>query len=404
MNAPPRTSANDLAPLAYHRAVVAYLQGEEPEVWAWASRAEAEREYLERMRTMLLRECYRLEADGHPELIDSCARVAARLGISVPITLYQANGVMGMNAALYSAPGEAHIVFTGPVLSRLQGAELEAVLGHELAHYVLWDVENKAHLIADRIMNAAAGDVRCSASHTNTARRMRLYTEVFADRGGYIGCGSLEAAVAALVKIETGLDRVSATSYLRQAEELFARVERGNQGHDHPDLFIRARALRLWSEGDAGLDAWLAAEIEGDATIDSLCVIGQQRVRQLTRRLLGELLQPKWMHTDSLLGHAKSFFADFRPGGAFDALQPEDLSALKAAGAHDYWCYVLLDFARADRDLEEVPLAHCLTISRRLGLNERFEPLVIKELGMTQRQLTRLLKEAPELLRNAGAQ
>jgi len=29
---------------------------------------------------------------------------------------------------------------------------------------------------------------------------------------------------------------------------------------------------------------------------------------------------------------------------------------------------------------------------------------VIKELGMTQRQLTKLLKDAPELLRNAGAQ
>ena len=403
MNAPPRTSANDLAPLAYHRAVVAYLQAQEPEVWSWASRAEAEKEYLERMRTMLLKECYRLEADGHPELIDSCRRVAERLGIRVPITLYQAHGESGMNAALYSAPGEAHVVFTGPVLSRLQGAELEAVLGHELAHYVLWDAENHAHLVADRIMNSAAGDVRCSASHVHTARRMRLYTEVFADRGGYSGCGNLDAAVAALVKMATGLERVSATSYLRQAEELFARVERGNQEHDHPDLFIRARALRLWSEGDAGLDAWLAAEIEGDATIDSLCLIGQQRVAQLTRRLISELLQPKWMQTDALVGHAKSFFADFRPG-ALEPVQPEDLSALKAAGAPDYWCYLLLDFARADRDLDDVPLAHSLTIGCRLALNERFEPLVIKELGMTQRQLTKLLKDAPELLRNAGAQ
>jgi len=402
MDPAPRTPRTGLAPLAYHRAVVAFLKAHEPDVWAWGSSLEAEQESIEQMRTLLLRNCYRLETESHPDLVAACARVARRLDVQVPITLYQANGESAMNAALHCIPGEAHVVFSGPVLSRLQGAELEAVLGHELAHYRLWDVDRQAHLVADRILTTAANDMRGSTSHVHTAHRLRLYTEIFADRGGFIGSENFEATISALVKMATGLEKVSVPAYLRQADEIFARVERGQQVREHPELFIRARALRLWSEGDASLDEWLAAEIEGDATFDSLCLIGQQRVSALTRRLITELLQPKSMQTAVLLAHAKSFFVDFTPSSPTPPLDANELDA-KEPAARDYWCYVLLDFARADGDLDDLPLSLALLLSRRLGLHERFRALASKELGLTERQLNRLTKEAPELLRKADA-
>jgi hypothetical protein len=168
---------------------------------------------------LLLKANYRLDADGHPELAERCAAVAQRLGVTAPVTLYQATGGLGLNAMLCHLPGEAHIVFTGPILATLRGAELDAVLAHELAHYRLWEMDGGGFLVADRLMMAAANDPRAAASHAQTARRFRLYTEVFADRGSLAGCGQLEAAVAALVKTETGLPEVSATSYLRQADE-----------------------------------------------------------------------------------------------------------------------------------------------------------------------------------------
>ena len=402
MDPAPRTPRTGLAPLPYHRAVVAYLKANEPEVWAWGSSTEAEQESIEQMRTLLLRNCYRLEADSHPELVAACARVAQRLDVHVPITLYQANGDSGMNAALHCTPGEAHIVFSGAVLSKLHGAELEAVLGHELAHFRLWDVERQAYLVADRILTTAANDGRGSTSHAHTAHRLRLYTEVFADRGGYIGCENFEATISALVKMATGLEKISVAAYLKQADEIFERVERGQQVSEHPELFIRARALRLWSEGDEALDTWLAAEIEGDATFDTLCLIGQQRVSALTRRVLGELLQLKSLQTPILLAHAKAFFVDFTPAPVAEPLAASELGA-KDAAARDYWCYVLMDFARADAELEELPLSQALVLSQRLGLHERFRALASKELGLTERQLNRILKEAPDLLRGADA-
>ena len=125
------------APLPYHREVVSYLKTTEPEVWQWASSAEVRGEFAEEMRTALLKANYRLDAEGHPELAARCSAVAQALGVTVPVTLYQATGGFGLNAALYHLPGEAHIVFTGPILATLKGAELDAVLAHELAHYRL---------------------------------------------------------------------------------------------------------------------------------------------------------------------------------------------------------------------------------------------------------------------------
>jgi hypothetical protein len=249
-------------------------------------------------------------------------------------------------------------------------------------------------------MLAAANDARASASHQHTAHRLRLYTEIYADRGSFVGCGQLDTAVAALVKMATGLSHVSADGYLRQADEIFERAERGGQDTDHPETFIRARALRLWAERDEGVDSWLAGEIEGDATVDTLCLVGQQRVTRLTRRVVAELLYPKWIQTEPVLAHARSFFTDFRPASASD----ETLAALLGstdAASQDYWCYLLLDFARADRDLEDLPLLRALAFAERFGARERLEKIAGKELGLTRRQLAKLEKDGPARLAKA---
>lgn len=394
----PKTTT--LAPLPYQREVVAYLKGTEPELWQWASSAEVRSEFAEEMRTGLLKANYRLDAEGHPELAERCATVAQRLGVTVPITLYQANGGLGMNAMLCHFPGEAHIVFSGPILATLKGAELDAVLAHELAHYRLWEMDGGDFLIADRLLIAAANDPRAVASHAQTARRFRLYTEVFADRGSFAGCGQLEATVAALVKTETGLAEVSASSYLRQADEIFSREDATTKGLDHPETFIRARALRLWAEGDASLDTWLAVAIEGPLALHELDLAGQQRMVRLTRRFLAEILRPAWFRSPPVLAHARAFFPDFTAASAPDETLVADLRSSDAA-TREYLCYLLLDFAAIDRDLEDVSLAAALDWSERIEIADQFEKLALKELGIGKRQWNKLKKDAPAMLAKA---
>lgn len=389
-------------PLAYHREVVAYLQEAESELWQWASSAEARVGESEAIRTALLKTNYRLDAGAHPDLTQRCATMAARLDVTVPVTMYQAQGGLGMNAALVHLPGEAHLIFTGPILENLAGTELDAVLAHELAHQRLWEMEGGAFLTADRLLLSAANDPRAAASHVQTARRFRLYSEVFADRGALAGCGDLHAAVAALVKTETGLTTVSAEGYLRQAEEIFARGAAKTDGIEHPETFIRARALRLWAEGDASLDEWLARTIEGPLVLDELDLAGQRRAGQLTRRFLAELLRPRWFQSAAVLAHARAFFPDFTPGIAPDESLVADLATDDKA-TREYWLYLLLDFAAVDRELEDVPLAAAIVWARRLEMLEAFEKLALKELGLAKRQFKKVKKEAAELLEKAEA-
>ena len=191
---PDATEPDPPLPLAYHREVVGMLKSSEPELWAWASSAGAQQEEAEAVRTGMLKTHYRLDVDGHPVLTERAAAMAQRLGVRAPVTMYQAGGTLAMNAALLHFPGEAHIVFSGPVLEKLKGAELDALLAHELAHQRLWEMEGGDFLTADRLLVTAANDPRATASHVQTARRLRLYTEIFADRGALTGCGELHAA------------------------------------------------------------------------------------------------------------------------------------------------------------------------------------------------------------------
>ena len=63
---------------------------------------------------------------------------------------------------------------------------------------------------------------------------------------------------------------------------------------------------------------------------------------------------------------------------------------------------MLLDFAAADRDLEEAPLAAALLQAEALGLADRLRPLLGKELGLKRRQLEALEEGAAALVARAA--
>jgi Zn-dependent protease with chaperone function len=387
--------------MPYHDEVIALLRRHEPEAWAWASSAAARSDRVQEVRAFLLQNTYRLDADAHPQLHACCAAAAVRLGVTAPVTIYQGSE-QHANAALLYLPGEAHIVFNGSLLERLSGAELEAVCGHELAHHLLYERDDGAWFTASRLLGMAQDDPRSDASLRETARLFALNTEAFADRGGAVACGALEPAVAALVKSQTGLTAVSAASYLRQADEICAALAERSDAVSHPEVFVRARALRLWCEAHAdgeghavaGAEAWLRTVLEGPLAIDALDLLGQQRLTALTRRVIGQFICLPALRSSALLAWARRFFPDAQAADAPDPTLRDDL----AAGAHDYVAALLLDFAVADRSLEDVPLAQAIVLARDLGLPEPFEKLALKALKMTKRQFTKARGEADALL------
>ena len=400
---PDSAGMQTLTPLPYHEAIRAYLKTEEAEIWQWYASNRVRQEHADAVRFELLKSTYRLDRETQSEIYTAAETVAQKLSLDVPITIYQAQNPAGLNASLAYVPSEAHIVLHGPITSKLKENELQALLAHELSHLVLWQNWDAEYLVVDQILAALTNDQLAERAHYASARLFGLYNEIFCDRGSLLVTGDPLAVVSMLVKVSTALEQVSAESYISQAEEIFSTKATKAAEMTHPEAFIRARAVKLFSDGDQEADAKIKDMIEGQLALDDLDLLAQQQVAGLTRRLLDAVLAPPWMQTDAVMAHARLFFEDYSPpdkaqhdGSLANDIKTDD------EPMQDYYCYVLLDFVTSDRDLEEMPLAAALSLAEKLGLKDRFFEIAKRELRLRKKQLEKIDKEKEKLLAKAG--
>ena len=69
----------------------------------------------------------------------------------------------------------------------------------------------------------------------------------------------------------------------------------------------------------------------------------------------------------------------------------------------DYLAFLLLDFVVVDTDLADLPLAQAQTLAESLGLLERFEKHVNRELKMTKKAISSVRAQRSSLLTAALA-
>jgi hypothetical protein len=375
-----------LAPLDYHLAVADYLRQHEPEVWNWTSGRSSDAAQREALHAMLLRDTYRLDPAAHADIHALLATACTRLGVTAPAMLYQSAG-QEMNAALLYVPGEVHILLQGPILERLSADELLAVLGHELAHYLLWSLEGGTVLVADRILGycAAAGAM---PSHLETWRRYALHTELFADRGAALAAGAAGPAIAALVKIHTGIGSVDPQAYLRQASDAEATEPGASGAHSHPETFVRARALALWWERDPALAEWIEVRLRGPLSLERLDLPGQLRLQTLTRGFLAYYLDRVGPVDAAVLAQVRLLFPDWQAGeapAAPDAFMPAQVDGSVRA----YLNALMLDLALADADGRDAALLHAGRIARALGSYDDLLARLRRDAGFGKRDLDR---------------
>jgi Zn-dependent protease with chaperone function len=386
-----------LAPLPYQRTLLDYLKNEEPALWRWFAARRPADSAAESVRLELLKSTYRLEPASQPALYACAEDVQVRLGLHVPITFYQAQQAAAANAALAYLPGEAHIILAGPLLAQLSEIECRAMVGHELAHFLLCDGWDGDYRTAGEMLRALSQDAGADPAAAESARLFTLYGELFADRGAFAVTGDATATITTLLKLETGLAEVSAESYLRQAEEIFRQGAVQADGPTHPEPYIRARALKLWTDHGEAAAAEIERMIEGPLTFGRLDLLARRKVAQRTRRLIAGLLARPWLRTEPVLAHAHRFFDDFALADVAENPSLEDVQT-EDPGLRDYYDYVLLDFVAVARELEDLPLAAALVTGEPLGLADRLAELAVKELGLTKKHVTRVRQEAPTML------
>lgn len=393
--------ADRLTPLPYHAALIDHLSANEPGLWRWFADSQVQAESAEKMRLELLRIAVRLSRATYPELYARADEVMARMGLDAPLTLYQAQAASEPNAALFYVPGQVHLVFSGPILSRVDENEQRALIAHELAHYQLWERDERRFLVASALLRRAA-DCGGDAPIATACQVFEQLVEVYCDRASALVCGELEATIRCLVKVETGLAVVSASDYLAQAEELLGSGEVLPAGISHPEAFIRVRALSLWWNKVDDVEARIERLVKGPLHLDRLDLLDQVALTRTTTKLLATFLAQEWMRSPAVLGHAKLFTEGELPASA--TVDASDERLLKDPALATYWGALAMDLALVDPELGEPALALALEISERFGFQQEVEALASRDARMTKKALQQLKSRIPELLERASAQ
>jgi Zn-dependent protease with chaperone function len=379
-------------PTSFHRRLRDTLAEQEPGLFRWYSSDAYEAARIDRLRLELLRSSYRLSAESHARPHRLARTAADKIGVDVPVLLYQLQQADHANAGLCFARGEAHVVLSGASLHSFDDPELTALLGHELAHHRLFTLEDGTFRVATDLVEAAVAHASASSAFVAAALRNRRWTEIFADRGAAIAADGIEPAIACLVKVGTGLAQVSVKDYLAQAREVVARLVDQDTGHGdtHPENAVRAIALELWRDRGADADAEIGEIVEGVVTLETLDIVQQREVAAGTREVLDRVLAPQWMRSEAALAHARRFFPDYAWSEPTAEREPR-------RGLDEYVAYLLLDFAVVDASLGEVALARALAVATELGVREVFVTLARKELRMPASVLAQLEQRGPSL-------
>lgn len=383
-----------LKALRYHNNVCEWLEKYEPKVWQWFSDLEVLEKSFDSTRNALLKETYRLTVESHPTVYELCQTAMQKLGIEAPVTVYQASDG-AMNAALFYVPKEVHIVLYGPLIEKLSSDELLALLGHELSHYLLWSMDDSRYLVAQQILEDSVAQTPNSALY-ETARLFALNTEVFADRGGVIAAENEKHTISVLVKVMTGLNQVDADSFLNQAKELDAKGE-VSEARSHPELYMRALFLDKWQRGEHEIDDWLDSKLKGPLSINSLDVLDQIQLNQMTSAFFRYFLNETSLASEQVINQVQQFFSDW-------AAHTYELDLSKLAtdkvdeSAQDYFIALVFDIAYADRDQTDEVLQRGAEVMARLGWLERYRDNLKTILKFPKRKADKLVGDLTKVL------
>ncbi len=399
-----------LQSLPYHQKVKEHFKSQ-PKTWDYFAIAKNKEDQLQQFKTELLKNTYKFDPATDSFIYDKINSAKEKLGLqNLPVTVYQAQYTDELNASIVYLNAEAHIVFSGAITKLLDEEELLAVLAHELTHIKLYSMLDGDLEVADRIITAIANNHNSDASYYETARLFKLYTEIFCDRGAYTVIENTAPVITGLVKVSTGLDKINAENYLKQADEIFAAESNlTTAGISHPENFIRAKAIQLWHQKKEAAEEEIIKMIEGISNLDQLDIFRQKELALLTRQFLQLFLKPKWIQSTMVLSQAKQYFTDF----ALDEkatlneklIEPFDKAH---SSVKDYLGYVLLDFALVDTTLEEIPSGWAFQFAEDVQLKETYDAIIKKELKFSDKKLQqykqKMLAAYYEVKENEGEQ
>jgi hypothetical protein len=382
-----------LKPFEYQIKLKDYLQKNE-KIWKWFADDKAKKEHFEKFKKEILKDSYRIDDKTHPEIFDILKEIKEKINLPIDITIYQEQMSYQNNVGIIFYQDEAQIVISGRVIKLLNTEELKAILAHELYHYYLFYIDQKAFEITDRIITSIANDADSPEVYLESARLFKLYTELYCDRGAYEILENKDAMISALVKLSTGIDRVNVEAYLEQADEILENDNKSTHAVSHPETFIRAKALDLWVNNKEEAAKEIEKYIEPKIEFEKLNLFSQEKLQNLTYQLISIFLKPVWSKSERIVNMAKEYFPNFIADTSLDVEDVFEQIAETGNSTKKYLSYVLLDFALVDSELGNIPLGYAFELADYTKIIDEFNVIVKKELNLTVRKLKELQKEA----------
>ncbi|MBK7884817.1 MAG: M48 family metalloprotease [Chitinophagaceae bacterium] len=385
-----------LLPLSYHIKTRDYFKQQE-KTWQFFAADKIKEEQLTQFKTEVLKNTYKFDPVADEAIYQKVDFAREKLGLQpIPVTVYQAQYTDEINASISFLNKEAHIVFSGRIIQLLDSTELLAVIAHELTHIKLYTLLNEELEITDRIITAIANNHNSDAAYYETARIFKLYTEIFCDRGAYTVVENTDAVITSLIKIVTGLEKVNAASYLKQAEEIFINDKTTQSVNiTHPENFIRARAIQLWHEQKEAAEETIIKMIEGIFNLDQLDIFKQKDLTDLTRRFLQLFLKPKWFQSTMVMAQAQQYFNNFSIDEKI-LLDEKIMNIINQSNTSikDYLAYVLLDFVLIDPALEDIPAGWAFQFAEDIQIKEIYDAVIKKEMKLSDKKLQQYKQKA----------
>ncbi len=370
----------------YHRHLAAHLRALEPELWAWFDDVRLADRRDDDAEVELLKTTYRLDGGVHDELTGHGTLIAGRLGLSEPVVLYQQLHDEERNARVFRLNGRIHVVFVGDLLDLFEPAEQRVVLAHELAHIALWGLAEGEFATLDHLVHRLALEAPTNAALTESARRLRLRTEVWADAVAVSVLGDPRPVISTIVKTVTGLRNVDPDAYLKQARQILERDPGSSRQLTHPELHIRVACL---AAADLDHVEDLVDElIGGPDDLDRIDLLGQVRLLALVRRVLAGA-HPLLPSDDAIDAHVRHL-ASVTELGRVRPIDDAELVTVTPSIRH-LAAAQLVDLAFVPREGDGLGELRVLSHeAERIGVAAEFDKIVAKASDRTVAQARRL--------------
>lgn len=188
----------------------------------------------------LLSTSVRVTKEIFPNINSAIDNVFKRLKIENNLNFFVTANHFQTQASCSAMPlgDSAEIILTSKLIELLNGEELESVIAHEVAHFYY--------------QHALYPQPNSSMNRVETLNLLNFSraAEISADRIGFIGCGSLESSLRAMLKITSGLSdkhlKFNFSNYLDQLRELKEiKGDKNLMYSTHPNFLNRMQAL-IW--------------------------------------------------------------------------------------------------------------------------------------------------------------